>query len=172
MRYEYWCNDCWKTTSEEHLVASKPDNWEPDESVICSHCGKRAFRTFGAAISVQENRDQLKHVGASLSNQRGVEFVGDGFPDVERKLDAEQQEITAIMDEPVTHHDVEAGYEQMEQLEIERDKPKGFYSGKREEMEVEEEHADGVKVKKMVQKKRGAEALKQDAEKAKAVRGI
>ena len=170
MKFEYYCTECGTITAAIITVADKPADWSPEESVQCA-CGKPAIRTFGCNVSMQENRDQLQHVGSSLSNQRGIEFSGKGFPDVERKLDAEQKEISSIMDEPVTRHDVEAGYEQMAQLEDERGKPKGFYSGKREQVEVSAE-IDGKIVTKQLDKKRGADALKHDAEKARVARGM
>lgn len=169
MKFDYYCEECGRATSKEITVADKPDDWDPPESIKCA-CGNNAGRTFGCAVSMQENRDQMKYVGASLSNQQGVQFVGKGFPDVERKLDAEQKEISDIMDEPVTHHDVTAGYEQMADLEKERGKPQGFYSGKREQEEVAAE-IDGKIVKKRSAKRRGAAALKHDVEKAKVSRG-
>lgn len=170
MNFRFHCKNCGLVRNLEISVATKPDDWDPPESVECLRCNGQATRVFGTRVAVQENRDQMKHIGSSLSNQRGVEFVGKGFPDVERKLDAEQKEISDIMDEPVSEYDIQAGYEQMAQLEQERDKPVGFYSGKREQEEVEKE-IDGKIVKKMSTKKRGAEALKKDVEKAKVLRG-
>lgn len=170
MNFKYHCKECGLVNTVNIRVANQPEDWSPPATVDCSTCKAKASRVFGASIGVQENRDQTKHIGESLSSQRGIQFVGKDFPDVERKLDAEEKEIAEIMDEPVTAHDIQSGYDQMAQLEEERGKPKGFYSGKREEVEVEADF-DGKIVKKKSAKKRGAAVLKKEAQEAKAVRG-
>jgi hypothetical protein len=169
MKYEYKC-ECGKTLAYEVSLSLNPE-YEPEQEMKCS-CGKIAQRQFGFTVGVQDNRDQMKNVGTCLSSQRGIEFIGRGYPDAERKLDLEEQEISKIMDEPVTSYDIAAGNEQMTNLEQERGKPKGFYSGNREQTEVEKVNQLGEKQKVLETKRRGAEALKDDVEKSRLVRGV
>jgi hypothetical protein len=119
------------------MISTKPADWSPPQSVDCKICNAKASRSFGCAIGVQNNSDETKHIGKSTSGASNFQFLGKGFPDVDRRLSEEQKEIEALMDEPPTREEIAAGNQQMEELEQAAGKPKGAISGEREMEDVE-----------------------------------
>ena len=137
MRYEYECQSCGTINELDVMLSDKPADWQPPKSVHCQMCQQEASRSYGCAIGVQNDSDETKHIGKSTSSVSNFQFVGDGFPDVDRKLQAEQKEIDELMDEPPTREEIAAGTQQMEEMERSLGKTKGAISGDREMEEVE-----------------------------------
>jgi hypothetical protein len=137
MLYEYQCVTCGTINELDVMLSEKPADWQPPKSVHCQECKAEAKRSYGCAIGVQHNSDETKHIGKSTSSASNFQFMGEGFPDVDRRLDAEQKEIDELMDEPPTREEIAAGTQQMDELERDLGKPKGAISGDREMEEVE-----------------------------------
>ncbi len=138
MIYRYQCKSCLTLSESEVSTSDKPREWRPPFAIACSACeGGKAVRIWGCDVGIQNDSDAVKHIGQSNSNASNIEFVGSGFPDSDRKIQEEVDELEALMDEPPTRHDIAAANQQMEELERERGKPKGFYSGEREMESVE-----------------------------------
>jgi predicted nucleic acid-binding Zn ribbon protein len=137
VRYEYECSACGTINELDVMLSDKPADWQPPKSVHCQQCQSEAKRSYGCVIGVQNNSDETKHIGKSTSSTSNFQFLGEGFPDVDRKLEAEQKEIDELMDEPPTREEMDAGRQQMEELERDLGKPKGAISGDREMEEVE-----------------------------------
>ena len=137
MRYDYECNECGAINELDVSIADKPGDWSPPSAVRCGVCYAKCKRVFGCAIGVQNNSDDTKHIGKATSSASSIQFVGSGFPDVDRRLKAEEDEIDMLMDEPPTREEIAAGTQQMDELERDLGKPKGAISGDREMEEVE-----------------------------------
>lgn len=137
MRYDYQCHSCGTINELEVLLSQKPADWQPPTSIHCQQCKEKATRIYGCDIGVQNNSDETKHIGKSTSGASNFQFVGNGFPDVDRRLTAEEKEIEEIMDEPPTRAEIEAGNQQMAELEREMGKTQGAISGEREMEDVE-----------------------------------
>lgn len=138
MRYDYECNECGALNSIDVNLSEQPADWNPPQSIECSMCkAGKAQRVFGCVIGIANDSDETKHVGQSTSSSANLQFAGKGFPDADRKLNQEIEEIEKLMDEPPSKAEMAAGRQQMEELERDLGRQKGAISGDREMEDVE-----------------------------------
>lgn len=172
MIYHYKCKSCYTLSEVDISLSDKDSNWRPPFNIQCPSCNQKSIRVWGCNIGVQNNSDEVKNVGQSKSSANNIEFVGKGFPDSDRKIQEEIDEIESLMDEPPTQYDIAAANQQMEELEREKGKPKGFYSGEREREDVEfqkmsdqEMHQEAARLSSSLQKQVGFQEIEEEGKK-------